>query len=211
MKDLSRFAVVKSALESVVAESDVNNGTQGVDIMCHFWQSELIFDEKRQEIQKLLTRAILDSNLDKVKEHQMALEKLPKSKVMMEFRLLKPIPRIQGTKVITDGEKQYKIHMENVMTLFVPEDAVKLGLLEYEETDEKLIDAMGRETTIIKLRLKKGIIDVTAPRQDRFGKILVPKRAMVTALSFGAMQNAGKLLYNETVAKNRRFGFEEVI
>ena len=211
MKDLSKFQVVKEALDKIVAESDVNNGTQGVDFLCHFWQQESAFDEKRQAAQMELTRHILEGSLDKVKEAQKLMENLPKPKIVMEFRLLQPIPRLQGTKVITDGDKTYKISMDNVMSLFIPEDAVKLGLLEYEETENKARDAQGRETTIIKLRLKKGIVDVAAPRLDRNDKVIVPKRAYVTAISYGAMQIAGRMLNQEKQAKRRRTGFDEQI
>lgn len=209
MKDLSKFNVVKQALEQIVAESDVNNGTHGAELLAYFWQQEYIYDEKRQTLQNMLAKAVLGSDLELVKAYQKDLEKLPKPKIVMEFKLKTPIPRLQGTKVITDGEKTFKIHMENVTSLFIPEDAVKLGLLEYEETKDTAKDAQGRETTIIKLHIKKGLIDVAAPVVDRFDRVLRPKRAYVTAISYGAMQTAGRLMNQERMNKRRRTGFDE--
>ena len=211
MKDLSKFEVVKQALEKVVAESDVNNGTQGTEILCYYWQQEYIHDENRQNIQNNIAKSVLSGDIEGVKKFQKQLETLPKPKIVMEFKLLNPIPRIQGTKIISDGEKQYKIHMENVSSLFVPEDAVHLKLLEYEETADVLKDAQGRDSTVIKLHLKKGIIDVAAPIIDRFDRVLRPKRAYVTAISYFAMQTAGRILNNERQAKRRRTGFDESI
>jgi len=209
MQDLSKFIVVKQALEQVVAGSDVNNGTQSVDFLCHYWQSESVYDEKRAALQIEMTRAVLAGDIEGTKLVQAKMDLLPKPKIMMEFRLLQPIARIQGTKTVSDGDRILRISMDNVKSIFVPEDAVNLGLLEYEETEEKATDSMGRETTIIKLRLKKGIIDVTSPKSDRNDKIIVPKRAMVTPISYGAMQVAGRVLYNERIARRKNLGFEE--
>src|SRR5688572_18046143 len=128
MKDLSKFQVVKAALEQVVAQSDVNNGTQGAELLAHFWTNDYAFDEKRQATQTELAKAVLQGRVDDAKKLQKELESLDRPKIVMEFRILTPIPRIQGTKVITDGEKTFKISMENVTSLFIPEDAVKLGL-----------------------------------------------------------------------------------
>jgi hypothetical protein len=209
MKDLSKFAVVKQALEQVIAQSDTNNGTTGAELLAHFWQNDYVFDEKRQAAQTALAKAVLEHRIDDAKKLQKELESLDRPKIVMEFRILTPIPRIQGTKVITDGERTFKISMENVTSLFIPEDAVKLGLLEYEETEEVVKDAQGRDTTVIKLHIKKGLIDVAAPVVDRYGRVLRPKRAYVTAVSYGAMQVAGRVMRNEQNAKRKRTGFEE--
>ena len=209
MKDLSTFETVKQALNQVVKESDINNGTQNVELVGHFYQQEYIFDKDKQDLQLELTRAVLASDISKIKQLQTDMEKLPKPKIVMEFKLLTVIPRLQGTKILSDGDKQYKISMENVGSLFIPEDAVHLGLIGYDETEEKARDAQGRETPIIKFVVQKGIIDVAAPIVDRFDKVIRPKRAYVTAISYGSMQLAGKLLNTERLSKRRRFGFDE--
>lgn len=209
MKDLSMFNSVKQALEQVVAESDVNNGTQGITLIAHFWSQEYVFDEKRENLRTEIARAVLQSRLEDVKKLQSEMDALPKPKIVMEFKLLEPIARLQGTKIISDGEKTYKISMENVTSLYVPEDAVHLGLLEYEETDTVLKDSMGRDSQVINLRIKKGIIDVAAAVLDRNDKMVRNKRAYVTAISYSAMQVAGRLMNNERMAKRRRYGFDE--
>jgi hypothetical protein len=209
MQPLSNFPTVVEALKQVVAESDVNNGTQGVELMAHFWQQEYVYDEARETIRTDIAKAILQNRLDEVPALQAKLEALERPKVVMEFKLLTPIPRINGTKVMYDGQKTYKLTMEHVTSLFISEDVVKLGLLEYEETEDMAKDAQGRDAKVIKLRLKKGIIDLTAPIRDRKGAEIRPKRAYVTAISYAAMQVAGKIMYNEQLNKRRLYGYDE--
>ena len=209
MKDLSNFDAVKAALEQVVAQSDVNNGTQGIELLAHYWTYDHMFDKRKAELQTDVARAVLAGNLDVVKLKQTELEGLPKSKIVMEWRLLTPIPRLTGTKIVTDGDKTYKLSMDNVTTLYIPEDAVKLGLLEYEETEDKAHDMMGKETSIVKLHLKQGIIDIAPPVLGRGDKELRGKRAFVTAISYRAMQTVGEILNRERNAKRKRYGFDE--
>lgn len=209
MKKFGKFEEVKKALEQVVSESDVNNGTQGLELIAHYWSQEYAFDDEREKLRTDIARNVLQGNITEVKKLQAKMDSVEKPKIIMEFNLLTPIPRLEGTKVITDGERTYKLSMENVTRLFIPQDVVDYDLLEYDETEEKARDAQGREATIIKLRIKKGIIDVAAPIVDRFEKILRPKRAYVTAISFRAMQLVGQIANRERQAKRRRFGFDE--
>jgi hypothetical protein len=211
MKDLKQFTAVKQALEKIVSESDVNNGTSGMTLMAHFWQQEYVYDKARQDIQTEIAKMMLQGmkeGADAVKKKQAELEKLPKPKIVMEFKLLQAIPLIRGTKVIHDGDNHRTISMENITSLFVPEDAVHLGLLQYEETEDVLKDAQGRDTTVIKLHLKKGLIDIAAPIVSANDKVLRPKRAYVTAISYKAMQTAGELMYRERNKTRRTVGFD---
>lgn len=211
MKDLSKFEIVKTALSQIVAESDVNNGTKGIQLLAHYWASESVFDQEREDLRVEVAKCVLNGRIDEVKKLQKQMDALPKPKIVMEFKLLMPIPRIQGTKIISDGEKTFRISMENVTSLYIPEDCVHLGLLEYEETNDSMKDSMGNEAKVIKLHIKKGIIDVAAPITDRFDKVIRQKRAYITPISYAAMQIAGKVMYNERLSKRRRFGFEEQI
>ena len=211
MKDLSKFAAVKQALEKVVQESDVNNGTQGLELLAHFWSQENVFDQTRQDIQTNMAKAVLAGSLELVKQYQDELAKLPKPKIVMLWKLITPIARLEGTMIRHDGQKPYKISMENVTMLYIPEDAVKAGLLTYEETDQRETDMQGREAIVVKLKLVKGIIDVAAPVQDRFGKEVRPKRAFVTIISYRAMQIAGQIMGREKAEVRKRYGFDEQI
>ena len=209
MKDLSNFQAVKQALEQIASESDVNNGTNGVELLAHYWSYDQMYDENKAKLQTDIARAVINGNLDVVKFKQEELDKLPPSKIIMEWRLVTPIPRLNGTKIVTDGDKTYKLSMDNVTTIYIPEDAIKLGLLEYEETQDMVKDMLGNDTPIVKLHLKKGIIDIAAPKLGRNDKVIVPKRAIVTAISYRAMQTAGRILNDERNAKRRRYGFDE--
>lgn len=211
MKDLSMFQTVKTALEQVVAEADVKNGTTGMEILCHFWKQDYRYDEKRNSLQVEIVKAMLSSNLELVKLKQEEMDALPRPEIIMEFHLLEPIARIQGTKIISDGSKTMGISMENVSVLYIPENSIKLGLLDYEETQDKAKNAMGQEETIIKLHIKKGLIDVIPPVMDKNQKIVQPAKAYVTPISSRSLQIAGKILYKEREQKRRQYGFETIM
>jgi len=211
MEDLSKFTRVKEAFEQVVQESDVNNGTQGLELLAHFWSQENVFDQKRQDIQTNMAKAVLAGSVELVKQYQEELAKLPKPKIVMLWKLITPIARLEGTMIRHDGDKPFKISMENVQMLYIPEDSVKAGLLTYEETEDKGVDMQGREATIVKLKLVKGIIDVAAPVKDRFDKEVRPKRAFVTIISYRAMQIAGQIMGRQKADARKRYGFDEQV
>lgn len=211
MEDLSKFTKVKEALEQVVQESDVNNGTNGIELLAHFWSQENVYDEKRQKLQTDIAKAVLAGNLDSVKLFQEELAKLPKPKIVMLWKLLTPIPRLQGTMIRHDGDKPHTISMDNVSILYIPEDSVKAGLFQYEKVEPEQFekDMQGRDAQVLKLKLVKGIIDVAAPVQDRTGKEVRPKRAFATIISYRAMQIAGQIMGREQADKRKRYGFDE--
>lgn len=209
MKDFSQFAQVKQALEQVIAESDVNNGTQGVIYTAHFFEQETAYDENRTKIQNEIARGILMNKIDHIPALQAQLETLPKPQVIMVWKLVDPISVITGTKPMKSGDKELRLVMHNVDKLYIPENAVKLGLIEYEETDQFGKDMQGRDAQIVKLRLRKGIIDV-APPIMRAGKEVRGKRAYVTPISYKALQTAGSMLFKERLSAERMYGFEEI-
>lgn len=209
MKDLSKFQLVKDALSQVVAESDVNNGTAKITLLAHFYEQEYVYDKDREDLRTEIAIAVLRGEIDKVKPLQEKMDKLQKPKIIMIWRLLDKIPILNGTKTLSDGKKSYRLEMKNVDTLHIPEDAIKLGLLEYEETNDVMKDKMGRDAQVVKLHLKRGIIDVAAPLYNRKDEMIRPSRAYVTAISYKAMQVASDVMFKEKMASNRRRGFNE--
>lgn len=209
MKDLIKFTTVVNALKQVAAENDVNNGTGGIKFLAHFYEQEYVWDKDRHNLQVGVAKSILTGQLGEVTKLQDQLSKLPKPKIVMAWKLMEPIPLIKGTKVLHDGDKQFRIEMKNVGMLYIPEDSIALGLLEYEETKDLAVDSQGREAKILTIHLKKGIIDIAAPIIDRNDKVTRPSRAYVTAISYKSMQVAGQIMYNERMGKKRRYGFTE--
>lgn len=209
MKDFSQFAQVKQALEQVISESDVNNGTQGVIYTAHFFEQEMAYDEQRGKIQNEIARSVLMNKLDNIPALQAQLETLPKPQVIMVWKLVEPIRILTGTKPMRSGDKELRLVMYDVDKLYIPENAVKLGLIEYEETDQMGVDMQGRDAQIVKLRLRKGIIDI-APPIMRSGKELRPKKAYVTPISYKALQTAGSMMFKERQNAERLYGFEEI-
>lgn len=210
MKDLLKFDSVKKALDAVVAENDVDNGTSGIEFLAHFWEQENIWDGKRHELQTAVAAAWITGDLRLIKEKQTELEKLEKPKIIMAWKLIEPIPNIMGTKILRKDGKSFRLSMKKVDIVYISEDAIKLGLLEYEETNELGQDSQLRDAKIIKIHLKKGIIDVAAPIVDRNGKELRPKRAYVTPISYRSMQVAGEVINRQANEERRRYGYEEV-
>ena len=209
MKSLSQFETVKAALSQITAEVDVSNGTSGIKFLAHYWSRETVYDKASAEIKLKIAQLMFANKTEGVKELQDQLLTLPKPKVIMVWKLLQPIPVLNGTKTITDGDKTYKLQMNNVKFLYIPEDAVEFDLLDYEETTEILKDQLGNDAIVVNMHLKRGLIDIAPPKADQFDKELVPKRAMVTPISFKSMQVAGQMLSKERLAKKRRYGFDE--
>lgn len=208
MKDLSKFTKVIEVLSKVASESTVSNGTNGMELLCHYWRHEDIADKPRQDLETDIAKLVLQSaNIELIKAKQAQLKALEPPKIMMIFKLLDKIPRLEGTKIVYDGEKARHPVMNNVDELYASEDSIKLGLLKYEETGDKATDSMGRETPIIKLKVEKGLIDVKEAIYDRNHKLVRAARASVTAISFKSMQVAGKLLWNENETKRKFLGF----
>ena len=210
MKNLMDFESVRNALSQVVAESDVNNGTEGLSFQAFLYTHEYAYDKERAALQNKITRAVLDGRLEEVLLLQKEMAVCAKPQVIMEWHLLKPIPRIQGTKIIHDGKTKYSIAMDDVEVIYIREDAVALGLLEYSETKQTRKDSRGEDAIVVKMQLTKGLIDIAAPIIDKFENEMKPKRAYVSAVSFRSMQVVGEMKMREGYAKKRRYGFDMI-
>ena len=203
------FDDVKTALSQVVADSDVNNGTLGMEFLAYSYSRESVYDKKKAENQTKMAKALLSGDLKAAEEAQKLLENPEPTKVITIWRLVTPIKRIQGTKILHDGDKTYSIAMEDVKLLHIPEDSIRLGIVEAEETDDEEDNIYGNKVKVLKMKIAKGLIDVAAPVLDRFDKEIMPKRAFVTPISYRAMQVAGEMMSKERFAKRRRYGFDE--
>lgn len=210
MKSLFEFEDVKSALSQVVAESDVNNGTHGIEFLAYSYSKDTIFDKKKQANQVALAKAVLAGDLKAAEDAQLLMETPEPTKVIMIWKLVEPLKRVNGTKILHDGEKKFSISMENVQLLHIPEDAIRLGVIQAEETNEVAENIYGMEVKVLKMKIVKGLIDVAAPFQDKFGKEIMPKRAFVTPVSYRAMQIAGEVMAAEKFAKKKKYGFDEM-
>lgn len=218
MKSLMDFEAVKKALEQVVAESDVNNGTNGMEFFCHYWSHENQYEERRQKLMEEMARSVFLNKPEEIIRIRELVEALEKPKIIIEFRLLLPIPLVKGTKTIVDDEGTHTISAENVRSIFIHEDSLKSQLGEFEETDDVAKDVMGRDTKIIKLKINKGLLDVKEAivdsrddnRPENQRRIIRPKMVYLVAVSFHALQVVGRMKQNEKRAARRRFGFDKL-
>ena len=101
------FDDVKTALSQVVADSDVNNGTLGMEFLAYSYSRESVYDKKKAENQTKMAKALLSGDLVAAENAQKLLENPEPTKVITIWRLVTPIKRIQGTKILHDGDKIY--------------------------------------------------------------------------------------------------------
>lgn len=208
--DIKQLASVKAALSQVASETTVNNGTNGMKVMCHLWDVEDAFDQKKQDLEKAAFKALLESRLDDVVIHHKAISELPPAKKTLIFKLLQPIPTIRGTKVVIHEGKSRSPIMTNVDMIYLSEDAASLGLIDVRDTSEKAKDHNGMDVEIVELTLLKGIIDVKEAKYNRQNQLMRAARANITPISYKSMQVVGKLLYAESEAKRKLFGFGDI-
>lgn len=209
MKNLMEFDSVKNALSQVVAMSDVDNGTNGMELLAYPYSKDTVYDKEDAANRVKMAKALLTGDLATAAETQKILEQPRTPKVIMIWRLMTPIKRLSGTKILIDSGKTFTLAMEDVKELHIPEDTIRLGVIQAEESGEMAENIYGQPVPILKLKIAKGLIDVAAPVLDRFDKEIMPKRAFVTAISYRSMQVAGEILSRERFAKKRRYGFDE--
>lgn len=211
MKDLMQFDEVKTALSQVVAESDVNNGTLGMEFLAYSYSRDTVYDKKKAENQVKMAKALLSGDLKAAEEAQKLLENPEPTKVITVWKLVQPLKKVMGTKILHDGERKFSISMEDVKLLHIPEDSIRLGLIQAEETGDEEENIYGNKVKVLRMKIVKGLIDVAAPVLDRWDKEILPKRAFVTPISYRAMQIAGELMATERMKGKRRYGFDEMM
>jgi hypothetical protein len=211
MKDLSALPALKAALSQIVTESDVNNGTAGMEFHAYWYATEFIHNPERDAINRDIARAVLGGDHTKVLSLQEQLTKLARPEIMMEWRLLEPIKSLKGTKQVSikrgDETKKYELNMKDVKSIFVSESASKMKLIKWEETEEVREDSQGRESKVLRMILSKGLIDVAAPiiiaKKEVRGK-----RAYVTPISYKSLQVAGSMMFKERIEDSKIEGFD---
>lgn len=202
------FEPVRAMLERVIVESDVDNGTKGLEFTAHFWEEDLVQNKDLNKHLGKLGSAWLDGKIELFEQLSKEQESIKPTQRMMTWAINPSLGIVHGTKRFKDAGKIWKLSMNAVSKLYISENVVKLGLIEYEETSETANDAQGRPTPIVKMRLKKGIIDIAPPIMSWKGEEIVPKRAFVTPISFHALQIAGELIAGEDRKSRRRYGFD---
>jgi hypothetical protein len=210
MKKLSQMEAVIKVLQTVQTEATVghSNGTTGKELLCHIWDNEPIFDKVRNDKETELAKAILLSNSADVTRLMAEIETLPAPKTVLIFKLLEPIRRLNGTKVSLAGGKTYQPVMEKVEYIYIPEDAIDLDLVAYDEVGDKAMDKHGNEVDVIRLKIMKGLLDVKEGKKNWKGDVVRNSRCYVTAISFRAMQVAGKIMFNNEQDERRVYGME---
>lgn len=207
------FKPVVDALAQVAKDAvqTHDNGTAGKTYLAHYWGDEQQTDTVRNQLNQDMTRAIL-KDPGAVAGIRAKILVLPPPKINMIFKLMEPIAHLVGTKIVKSGNKSFCPLMENVQFIRVPQDALEMDLLEYEEVKNKFeVDSDGEKTPVIKLKLKYGILEVTEKYTNWKGEVTRPSMAFVSAMSYRAMQIAGKILGKEEVDERRVSGMTELL
>lgn len=214
MKKLKEFEPVKQALIRVATEASIafDNGTYGKELFCQYWNKEEVYDKERNDKEIEIARSILTGKADLVPGLKAELAAMPKPKINMIFRLMEPMKRLVGSKIAHDGGKVYSPIMEDIRDIYIPEDALDMDLVEFEDTEHKAVDEHGNETPVIKLKLVNAMLDVKEGKvdwKDETKEIRAP-RVYVTAISYRSMQVAGKIMNNEGIKRRGMYGFNEI-
>lgn len=209
MKNLLSFANVKNAVEQAIIASDVDNGTRGLTFDAVCITTHTAYQKESVELQKLMADALRANRLDEYQKYDKALQELPEPTVFTVWKLIKPLKDLKGTMVKVDKNVKYTLSMPTVEEVWISTVFMKAEAIVGEETGKKWKNPLNNsELPIVKLQLKKGIIDVYAPVRSWNGKELLPKRAMCTLMSLRAQQVTGELSARERAAQNRRYGFD---
>ena len=213
MKKLAEFKEVQDALVAVATQSSINhdNGTYGKSYYCHYWGKEEVTDKAKAVLEEKIVKAIYGGHLEQVNELKEELNRLPKGKINMIFKLVEPIRRLKGSKISYGENKTYSPVMENVEYIYISEDNLNLNIAGFEETEDKRDDSQGNPATIIKLILTGAMLDVKEGMLDwkDESKELRSPRAWVTPISFRAMQIVGKVLGTEKKKLRELYSFRE--
>lgn len=184
-----QFEPIRKALEQVALEA--TEGLKKEEHICYFWDAEKVRDKERRRIEDAMVLASFVGDIEKVKALVEQREHLPAPKLNFTFKLVNPIVRLVGTKKIKlTGGKVATPVMMNVTEIIIPEDAARAELIEIIETEDLGVskDMKENEVKIVRIIIKHGILDVADKKVSRTGQVFQPQRAMITAVSYGAMQ-----------------------
>lgn len=202
-----------NAIAKVAQESTINhdNGTYGKELLVHYWDSESMFDKDRSELEKQMATMILSgASAQDIIQIRERIELLPKPKLNMVFRLVDPIAKITGTKVINDGQKSFSPVAMNVQFIYISEDMIDRDAITFLETTDSAEDKLGNVTPIISLKLKSCLIDVKEPTTNYRGEMTRGARANITDISYRAMQLSGIVMRTTEDRKRKMYGMEEI-
>lgn len=202
-----------NAIAKVAQESTINhdNGTYGKELLVHYWDSESMFDKDRSELEKQMATMILSgASAQDIIQIRERIELLPKPKLNMVFRLVNPIAKITGTKVINDGQKSFSPVAMNVQFIYISEDMIDRDAITFLETTDSAEDKLGNVTPIISLKLKSCLIDVKEPTTNYRGEMTRGARANITDISYRAMQLSGIVMRTTEDRKRKMYGMEEI-
>lgn len=202
-----------NAIAKVAQESTINhdNGTYGKELLVHYWDSESMFDKDRSELEKQMATMILSgASAQDIIQIRERIELLPKPKLNMVFRLVDPIAKITGTKVINDGQKSFSPVAMNVQFIYISEDMIDRDAITFLETTDSAEDKLGNVTPIISLKLKACLIDVKEPTTNYRGEMTRGARANITDISYRAMQLSGIVMRTTEDRKRKMYGMEEI-
>lgn len=207
MKSLKDFTVITEALQKIATSATPkhDNGTYGKTYQCYFWKMEEMYSKESNDLEVELAKAQLTGDMDRMNDLLQKRKTLPPQKMMVVFRLVKPIS-VTSTKVFQYGDKQMHYTDNNVQDIYINQDLITSDLLSFTETAKKQKDMSGLESMVIKLHLKECMLEVSKPEKNRRGEVYKESKCYVTAVSYRAMQIAGKILYQDSNAKLSLYG-----
>lgn len=211
MNNLSNFKPVVDALARVARQASISNdnGTSGQAYECHYYDYEDGYDKAKSDLELAMGKAMFSGKTEEVKRILGEIENLPPVRRTLMFKLLTPIRRLQGSKIEKAGDKTYSPVMTNVDIIHIPEDAVNMGILDYEESTDMVEDRRGEATPVIRIKLTACMLDVKEAMTDAKGNITRAARANVTPLSYRSMQVVGAMMSRDVKQARKTSVMEE--
>lgn len=203
MKKLTSFAVLTSAFESMATSISSKNESSLKTLKVHFLeefsvtvgtnpeQSKKMWDLRRKifQLQRVPSQAAVVAELLKELEGMKEEDSVP----YIRLRIVEPIPLLTGTKSYSYGDKKKKFSLANVNEFVMKKHLIDMGVVSYDETDEKGVDKAGNPADVILFRLDNCILEPEPAKYNTFGKLVREPQVTLEILSKDVMQTLGRM------------------
>jgi len=108
------------------------------------------------------------------------------------FKLIEPIPFLEGTLDVTSGTKTRKMSLSNITTINIDSTLFSETYMSAEETGKTEKNIAGKDVDIVKLKLDKCMLDIMRPI-IRGNNLVRPATAYVTVVEASVLSQLGSL------------------
>ena len=150
--------------------------------------------EDREAIKKKMDMATMSRNqfdegaFNKLFEEIQSIDK----RTIFVFKLIEPIPFLEGTLSVTSGTKTRKMSLSNVTTINIDSTLFSETYMSAEETGNTEKNVAGKDVDVVKLKLDKCMLDIMRPI-IRGNNFVIPATAYITVVEASILSQLGSL------------------